>query len=84
MRNTLSSDYIRGFRAAIRYLITTADAPGLKKAKVITKKTAEWLKIVNEFACDIADGYDIELWQTPDNKLFGKKIACDRIAKEIK
>ena len=85
MRNTLSSDYIRGFRAAIRYLITTADAPGdgLKKAKVITKNTAEWLKIVNEFACDIADGYDIELWQTPDNKLFGKRIACDRIAKEI-
>ena len=86
MRNTLSSDYIRGFRAAIRYLITTADAlgPGLKKAKLITKKTAEWLKIVNEFACDIADGYDIELWQTPDNKLFGKRIACGRIAKEIK
>jgi len=86
MRNTLSSDYIRGFRAAIRYLITTADAlgPGLKKAKLITKKTAEWLKIVNEFACDIADGYDIELWQTPDKKLFGKRIAFDRIAKEIK
>ena len=35
MRNAFSSDYIRGFRAAIRYLITTAEAPGdgLKKAE---------------------------------------------------
>ena len=75
MRNAFSSDYIRGFRAAIRYLITTADAPGdgLKKAKIITKRTAEWLKVVDEFACDIAEGYDIELWQTQDNKLFAKR-----------
>lgn len=74
MRNAFSSEYIRGFRAAIRYLITTADAPGdgLKKAKIITKRTAEWLKVVNEFACDIAEGYDIELWQTADKKLFAK------------
>lgn len=76
MKNAFSSDYIRGFRAAIRYLITTASAPGdgLKKAKVITKKTAEWLKVVEEFAFDIAEGYDIELWQTADKKLFGKRI----------
>ena len=76
MRNAFSSNYIRGFRAAIRYLITTAEASGdgRKKAKVITKKTAEWLKAVEESACDIADGYDIELWQTPGKKLFGKRI----------
>lgn len=75
MRNAFSSEYIRGFRAAIRYLITTADAPGdgLKKAKIITKRTAEWLKVVDEFACDIAEGYDIELWQTADKKLFAKR-----------
>lgn len=75
MRNAFSSEYIRGFRAAIRYLITTADAPGdgLKKAKIITKRTAEWLKVVYEFACDIAEGYDIELWQTADKKLFAKR-----------
>lgn len=75
MRNAFSSEYIRGFRAAISYLITTADAPGdgLKKAKIITKRTAEWLKVVDEFACDIAEGYDIELWQTADKKLFAKR-----------
>ena len=44
------------------------------KAKVITRKTAEWLKVVNEFSNDIAEGYDIELWQTNENKLFGKRI----------
>ena len=72
----ITSEYLRGFRAALRYLITTAEAPGdgLRKAKVITRKTAEWLKVVNEFAYDIADGWDIELWQTNENKLFGKRI----------
>lgn len=72
----ITSEYLRGLRAALRYLITTADAPGdgLRKAKVITRKTAEWLKVVNEFANDIAEGYDIELWQTNENKLFGKRI----------
>ena len=72
----ITSEYLRGFRAALRYLITNADAPGdgLRKAKVITRKTAEWLNVVNEFANDIADGYDIELWQTKENKLFGKRI----------
>ena len=71
----ITSEYLRGFRAALRYLITTADSPGdgLRKAKVITRKTAEWLKVVNEFANDIADGWDIELWQTNENKLFGKR-----------
>ena len=72
----ITSEYLRGFRAALRYLITTADAPvdGLRKAKVITRKTAEWLKVVNEFANDIADGWDIEIWQTKEKKLFGKRI----------
>ena len=72
----ITYEYLRGFRAALRYLITTAEAPGdgLKKAKVITRKTAEWLKVVNEFADDIADGYDIEIWQTTEKKLFGKRI----------
>ena len=68
-------DYVRGFRAALRYLITTADAPGdgLKKAKVLGKRTLEWLKLVEENSFDIADGHDIELWITPDGKLFGRK-----------
>lgn len=68
-------DYVRGFRAALRYLIATADAPGdgLKKAKVLGKRTLEWLKVVEEFTFDIADGHDIELWITPDGKLFGRK-----------
>ena len=72
----ITSEYLRGFRAALRYLITTAEAPGdgLRKAKVITRKTAEWLKVVNEFANDIADGWDIEIWQTKEKKLFGKRI----------
>lgn len=72
----ITSEYLRGFSAALRYLITTADAPGdgLRKAKVITRKTAEWLNVVYEFANDIADGWDIELWQTNENKLFGKRI----------
>lgn len=72
----ITSEYLRGFRAALRYLITTADSPGdgLRKSKVITRKTVEWIKVVNEFANDIADGYDIELWQTNENKLFGKRI----------
>lgn len=75
MRNALTSEYLRGFRAAIRYLITIANVPndGLRKAKVVTKKTAEWLRIVYEFAPDIAEGYDIELWQTPEKKLFAKR-----------
>ena len=72
----ITSEYLRGFRAALRYLITTADDPGdgLKKAKIITRKTAEWLKVVNEFANDIAEGWDIEIWQTKEKKLFGKRI----------
>ena len=72
----ITSEYLRGFREALSYLITTADAPGdgLRKAKVITRKTAELLNVVNEFAYDIADGWDIELLQTKENKLFGKRI----------
>ena len=72
----MTYEYLRGFRSALRYLITTAETTGdgLKKAKVITKKTAEWLKVVNEFADDIAEGRDIEIWQTKEKKLFGKRI----------
>ena len=72
----ITSEYLRGFRAALRYLITTDEAPGdgLRNAKVITRKTAEWLKVVNEFAYAIVEGWDIELWQTKENKLFGKRI----------
>lgn len=72
----ITSEYLLGFRAALRYLITTAEAPGdgLRNAKVITRKTAEWLKVVNEVSYAIAEGWDIELWQTKENKLFGKRI----------
>ena len=64
-----------GVYSKARERITTADAPGdgLKKAKVLGKRTLEWLKVVEEFAFDIADGNDIELWITPDGKLFGRK-----------
>ena len=67
-------DYVRGFRAALRYLIATADAPGdgLKKAKVLGKRTLEWLKLVEEHSFDISDGRDIELWITPEGKLLAK------------
>ena len=68
-------EYIRGYRAALRYLIDAADAPGkkLNKIKITAKKTAEWLKLCHEYAFELAEGELLELWQTPEGKLFFKK-----------
>ena len=70
-------EYIRGYRAALRYLIEAADAPGkqLNKIKITAKNTAEWLKLCHEHAFELAEGEVLELWQTPEGKLFFKKEA---------
>ena len=68
-------EYLRGYRAALRYLIEASDAPGnqLNKIKIKAKKTAEWLKLCHEYAFELAEGELLELWQTPEGKLFFKK-----------
>lgn len=68
-------EYLLGYRAALRHLIEASDAPGnqLKKMKITAKKTAEWLKLCNEHAFELAEGEILELWQTPEGKLFFKK-----------
>ena len=68
-------EYLLGYRAALRYLIEASDAPGnqLKKIKITAKKTAEWLKLCHEHAFELAEGEILELWQTPEGKLFFKK-----------
>ena len=70
-----SSEYHLGYRAALRHLIEASDAPGnqLKKMKIIAKKTAEWLKLCHEHAFELAEGEILDLWQTPEGKLFFKK-----------
>ena len=68
-------EYILGYRAALRHLIEAVDAPGnqLKKMKITAKKTSEWLKLCHENAFELAEGEILELWQTPEGKLFFKK-----------
>ena len=68
-------EYLLGYRAAIRHLIEAVDAPGteLKKKMIVTKKTIEWLKLCHEHAFELAEGEVLELWQTPEGKLFFKK-----------
>lgn len=68
-------EYLRGYRAALRYLIEASDAPGnqLNKIKITAKKTAEWLKLCHEYAFELAEGEVLELWQTPEGKLLFKK-----------
>ena len=68
-------EYLLGYRAAIRHLIEAVDAPGteLKKKRIVTKKTSEWLKLCHEHAFELAEGEVLELWQTPEGKLFFKK-----------
>lgn len=70
-----SFEYLLGYRAALRHLIESVDAPGteLKKKRIVTKKTAEWLKLCHEHAFELAEGEVLELWQTPEGKLFFKK-----------
>lgn len=70
-----SHEYLLGYRAALRYLIEAVDAPGtaLRKNRIVTKKTAEWLKLCHEHAFELAEGELLNLWQTPEGKLFFKK-----------
>ena len=70
-----SSEYLRGYRAAIRHLIEAVDAPGpeLRKNRIATKKTAEWLKLCHEHAFELAEGDLLDLWLTPEGKLFFRK-----------
>lgn len=70
-------EYLRGYRAALRHLIESVDEPGpeLKKKRIVTKKTAEYLKLCHEHAFELAEGEILELWQTPEGKLFFKKGA---------
>lgn len=70
-----SCEYLLGYRAALRHLIEASDAPGnrLKKMKITAKKTAEWLMLCHEHAFELAEGEILELWQTPEGKLFFKE-----------
>ena len=68
-------EYLLGYRAALRHLIEAVDAHGnqLKKMKITAKKTAEWLKLCHEHAFELAEGDVLELWYTPEGKLFFKE-----------
>ena len=68
-------EYLLGYRAALRHLIAASDAPRnqLQKMKITAKKTTEWLKLCHEYAFELAEGEVLELWQTPEGKLFFKK-----------
>jgi hypothetical protein len=70
-------EYLLGYRAALRHLLEASDAPGnqLKKMKITATKTAEWLKLCHEHAFELAEGEILELWQTPEGKLFFKKAS---------
>ena len=45
-----SHEYLLGYQAAPRHLIEVVDAPGaaLRKNRIVTKKTAEYLKLFYE------------------------------------
>ena len=51
-----SHEYLLGYRAALRHLIEVVDAPGtaLRKNMIVTKKTAEYLKVFYEHAFELA------------------------------
>ena len=68
-------EYLLGYRAALRHLIEAVDAPGnqMKKMKITAKKTSEWLKLCHEHAFELAEGELLNLWQTPEGKLFFKE-----------
>lgn len=71
-----SSEYHLGYRAALRHLIEATENPAgcqLKKMKIIAKKTAEWLKLCHEHAFELAEGELLDLWLTPEGKLFFRK-----------
>ena len=73
-----SLEYSRGFRSALRYIVIKAgniqqDKGMNKYAKILAKNTLDWLKLCHDNADMLADGGDIELWLTPEGKLFTKK-----------
>lgn len=71
-----SCEYLHGYRAALRHLIEATEDPAgcqLKKMKITAKKTTEWLKLCHEYAFELAEGEPLDLWQTPEGKLFFKK-----------
>lgn len=71
-----SCEYLLGYRAALRYLIEATEDPAgcqLKKMKIVTKKTTEWLKFCHEHAFELAEGEPLDIWLTPEGKLFFKK-----------
>lgn len=70
-----SCEYLLGYRAALRHLIEAADAPGNQLKKITAKKATEWLKLCHEHAFELAEGEILELWQTPEGKLFFKNGA---------
>lgn len=70
-----SCEYLLGYRAALRYLIEATEYPAgcqLKKMKIIAKKTTEWLKLCHEHAFELAEGELLDLWLSPEGKLFFK------------
>lgn len=72
-----SLEYLKGYKAALRHLIDFAehvDKYRNKTGKVVAKNTAAYLKLCYEHADRLADGYSIDLWITPDGKLFFKDV----------
>lgn len=80
----MTSEFLRGYKAALRYLIDMADERPSghgkmrdvgrgRKFGIVGKKTAEWLKLCYEYADRLADGDTFILWMTPEGKLFFKK-----------
>lgn len=51
-----SHEYLLDYQAALRHLIEVVDAPGtaLRKNRIVTKKTAEYLKLFYEHAFELA------------------------------
>ena len=71
----LDSLYIRGFRAGIRAVldfVDNIDKSKNKSAKVVSKNTAQLVKLLHENAVELAEGERPELWITPEGKLFLK------------
>ena len=71
----LDSLYIRGFRAGIRAVldfVENIDKHKNKSAKVVSKNTVQFVKLLHENAVEFAEGERPELWITQEGKLFFK------------
>lgn len=72
----LDSLYIRGFRAGIRAVldfVDNIDKSKNKSAKVVSKNTVQFVKLLHENAVELAEGERHELWITQEGELFFKK-----------